>query len=282
MSEYPTHGRRDATAEARSAPQNGAAGAPQPRHMMPCACHCAACGDGVCVVLCAGLHALFDGKADVVDQILRQYYGACGWGTARFDAGIGCVQYGPGLGDVIAAGSSDGRIHLICAQTGEKILCPLSCDSHVFSIDWHDNRIVAGCHDGTIKVFDAQSGDRLSTVRGHSADVNSVAWSPDGTKLASGSDDRTVRIWEAATGKQLWQLRGHDREVMSVSWSPDGTRLASGSLDARVLIWDAASGEQLCSLNGHSEDNPECLCEHPSEENGFEYTANPECPVRGA
>ena len=108
MSEYPTHGRRDATAEARSAPQNGAAGAPQPRHMMPCACHCAACraaghGDGVCVVLCAGLHALFDGKADVVDLVWRHYYGACGWGTARFDAGIDCVQYGPGLGDVIAA-----------------------------------------------------------------------------------------------------------------------------------------------------------------------------------
>ena len=68
---------------------------------------------------------MFDGKADVVDLVLRHYYGACGWGTARFDAGIRCVQYGPGLGDVIAAGASDGRIHFICAQTGEKILCPL-------------------------------------------------------------------------------------------------------------------------------------------------------------
>ena len=155
-----------------SAPQNGAAGTPQPRHMTPCACHCAACraaghGDGACVVLCAGLHALFDGKADVVDMVLRQYYGACGWGTARFDAVILCVQCGP-AGDVIAAGSSDGRIHFICAQTGEKILCPLS---------------------------------------GHSDWVRSIAWSPDGTKLASGSDDATVRIWEAATGKQLSQLR---------------------------------------------------------------------------
>ena len=163
---------RDVTSAAGSAPQEGAAGAPQPRHMTPCACHCAACrvaghGDGACVVLCAGLHALFDGKADVVDLCLRHYYGACSWGTARFDAGIQCVQYGPGLGDVIAAGTSDGRIHFICAQTGEKILSPLSCDSPVLSIDWHENRIVAGCHDGTIKVFDAQSGDRLSTVRGH-------------------------------------------------------------------------------------------------------------------
>ena len=124
-----THG-RDVTSAAGSAPQEGAAGAPQPRHMAPCACHCAACGaaghgDGACVVLCAGLHALFDGRADVVDLVLRHYYGAGGWGTARFDAGVLCVQYGPDLGDVIAAGAADGRIHFICAQTGEKFLSPL-------------------------------------------------------------------------------------------------------------------------------------------------------------
>ena len=50
--------------------------------------------------------------------------GACGWDTARFDTSIRCVQYGP-AGDVIAAGVSAGRIHFICAQTGEKLLCPL-------------------------------------------------------------------------------------------------------------------------------------------------------------
>ena len=51
----------------------------------------------------------------------------------------------------------------------------------------------------------------FSPLSGHSRAVNSVAWSPDGTKLASGSNDETVRIWEAATGKQLWQLTGHTR-----------------------------------------------------------------------
>ena len=161
MSEYPALGRRDATAEARSAPQNGAAGAPQPRHTTPSACHCAACraaghGDGACVVLCAGLHALFDGKADVVDLCLRHYYGACSWGTARFDAGIQCVQYGPGLGDVIAAGAADGRIHFICAQTGEKILCPLKFDSSVRSVAFSPDgtTLAAGCGNGKVYFLD--------------------------------------------------------------------------------------------------------------------------------
>ena len=75
-----TQGRgRDATAEARSAPQNGAAGAPQPRHMTPCACHCAACrvaGHGnKCVEIRKALLRLF-GKADVVEKVLEHYYGA--------------------------------------------------------------------------------------------------------------------------------------------------------------------------------------------------------------
>ena len=115
-----------APAHAGSAPQNGAAGN-APRHMTPCACHCAACraaGHGnKCVVLRMGLLRLFHDEADPVDLVLQHYYhGASGWDTARFDSGIRSVQYGP-AGDVIAAGDSDGRIHLICTQTGAKILC---------------------------------------------------------------------------------------------------------------------------------------------------------------
>jgi len=263
MSEYPTHGRRDATAEARSVPQDGAAGAPQPRHMMPCACHCAACraaghGDGACVVLCAGLHALFDGKADVVDVLLRHYYGACGWGTVHIDAKIYCVQYGP-AGDVIAAGSSDGRIHFICAQTGEKILCPLRAHSDwVKAVAWSPcgQWLASGGDDKMVYVYDTKTFDVKWPLRGHSARVNCVDFSPDGLTIASGSgsqfeNDNSVRVWDAKTGKQLWQLTGHQRQVSSVHFSPDGKRIVSGSWDSTVRVWDPSTGEQLCQLTGH-------------------------------
>ena len=158
-------------------PLLAAAGASRCRRMTPCACHCAACraaghGDGACVVLCAGLHALLAGKADVVDLVLRHYYGACGWGTARFDAGIQCVQYGPGLGDVIAAGASDGRIHFICAQTGEKILCPLNVDAGIggvlsVSFSPSGDMVAAGCYNGKIHFMDAAAGQIKSSVSGH-------------------------------------------------------------------------------------------------------------------
>ena len=99
--------------------QNGAARS-APHHMTPCACHCAACHGNTCVVLRMGLLRLFQDKADIVDLVFRHYHGASGWGTARLDTPIFCVQYGPS-GDVIAAGAENG-IHLICAQTGAKIL----------------------------------------------------------------------------------------------------------------------------------------------------------------
>ncbi|MBQ2387231.1 MAG: hypothetical protein II300_08135, partial [Bacteroidales bacterium] len=71
----------------------------------------------------------------------------------------------------------------------------------------------------------------------HSDFVNSVAYSPDGTKIISGSDDGTIKIWDANTGKYLKTLEGHSDWVNSVAYSPDGTKIISGSDDGTIKIW---------------------------------------------
>ncbi|RYP19456.1 hypothetical protein DL767_009644 [Monosporascus sp. MG133] len=93
----------------------------------------------------------------------------------------------------------------------------------------------------------------LSTLAGHDDSVFSVAFSPDGSRLASGSDDRTVKVWDAATGACLSTLAGHRDLVISVAFSPDGSRLASGSWDCTVKVWDAATGACLLMLEGHGD-----------------------------
>jgi WD40 repeat protein len=96
------------------------------------------------------------------------------------------------------------------------------------------------------------TGEQLVTLEGHSGYVNSVIWSPDGSKVVSGSEDKTIRIWHAASGTLTTTLRGHSTEVRSVAWSPDGSKVVSGSMDKTIRIWDGISGTLTTTLQGHS------------------------------
>jgi WD40 repeat protein/tRNA A-37 threonylcarbamoyl transferase component Bud32 len=97
--------------------------------------------------------------------------------------------------------------------------------------------------------------ERLS-LKGHTGPVRGVAYSPDGTRLASASNDGTVKVWDAATGQLALSLTGHTAVVLSVAYSPDGKRLASagGELDkpGEVKVWDLATGQEALSLKGHT------------------------------
>jgi predicted NACHT family NTPase len=126
------------------------------------------------------------------------------------------------------------------------------------------------------------------------SDVNSVAITPDGSKIVSGSDDNTIRIWDIQSQSELavlnlessvtsvaitpdgskivsgsykeirvWDIQsqsqlavlfGHENTVRSVAITPDGSKIVSGSGDNTIRVWDIESGSELAVLKGHESD----------------------------
>ena len=95
-------------------------------------------------------------------------------------------------------------------------------------------------------------GTTLFTYHGHSDWVWSVAWSPDGKRIASASGDETAQVWDATNGDHLIRYTGHSDSVYSVSWSPGGGRIASASYDKTVQIWDPTFGDHFYTYTGHT------------------------------
>src|SRR5207248_1566890 len=90
-------------------------------------------------------------------------------------------------------------------------------------------------------------------LKGHQGSVMAVAFSPDGTILASSSRDTTIKLWDARTGKLERTLTDHTRVVFDVTFSPKGDLLASGSWDKTIKLRDARTGKVIRTLEGHGD-----------------------------
>ena len=114
-----------------------------------------------------------------------------------------------------------------------------------------DGALLAVASSIGIWLYDANSGAEVYLLSGHTRPVFSVAFSPDGSALASSAvaGDNTVRLWDIRTGDPLKIFEGHANHITSVAFSPDGLTLAAGD-GKNIRLWDVRTGERLRTLRG--------------------------------
>jgi WD40 repeat protein len=236
---------------------------------------CSLCGGAghshsTCVLVGAALHRwmlqLGPGKdmTLVVDIILRLLM--WGWREACFDDKITCLSYTK-WGDVIAVSvlcesegavaGTEGNIFFMNAQTGEKILCPVTVDSWVNSVAFSpDGSIIAAANNYEIQLFDVQTQAKLgSPLTAEPCHVDSMAFSPDGSIIAAVylMLRSKIQLFDAQTQTKLGSPLTVDDVVESVAFSPD----ADGSIIAvacgeKIQLFDAQTQAKLGSpLTGH-------------------------------
>jgi eukaryotic-like serine/threonine-protein kinase len=147
----------------------------------------------------------------------------------------------------LASASAEGTVKLWDAtRLGEKQEARLTLRARVpgmtltLTFSPEGRRLATVSEENTVKIWDVEKGGELQTLRGHSGEPYTVAFSPDenGRWLASAGEDSTVKVWDSHTGRLVRTFRGHTGLVSSVAFSPDGRYLISGSRDKTVKVWD--------------------------------------------
>ncbi|MFO0846525.1 MAG: nuclear transport factor 2 family protein, partial [Gemmataceae bacterium] len=179
------------------------------------------------------------------------------------NVGIDSVAISPD-GRLVAAACRDRSVRVWDRETGRQRLELIGHDHSVKSVVFHPGgrQLASGGFDGKIVLWDVVKGVKLHELRGHrqaetanNAGITTLAYSPDGRRLASASLHDSVRgevkVWDTSTGVEAYSLDGK----RAVAFSPDGSRVAAGAGGGaepwQLRVWDATPRPEVGVRQAH-------------------------------
>jgi len=93
------------------------------------------------------------------------------------------------------------------------------------------------------RLWNAQSGQLTAALTGHTGEVLTGSFSPDGARVVTSAQDKTVRVRDAMTGKQQIAFGEHKTSISAAFFFPDNSRVVSIGSEGKAMVWNASTGE---------------------------------------
>ncbi|MGW3209698.1 nSTAND1 domain-containing NTPase [Streptomyces sp. NPDC001135] len=157
-------------------------------------------------------------------------------------------------GQVAAVFHAGDAVHVTAPGARPRTI-PADGDARPLSVAWQPggDRLAVACSGGRVEIVDPASGRRTAVLRTAYGVVDRVAWSPDGSLLATvGHDFLTVaygtEVWDPRGGRRLGRAEGAGRGTGVLAWSPDGRRLVTAEKEGPLVVLDARTGRRLLDV----------------------------------
>jgi hypothetical protein len=157
-------------------------------------------------------------------------------------------------GNYVFGGTDDGKLIRWDISNGDakELYDNRQQAINALSLNGTGTRIAMGDISGNIIIIESAAGKRIAQVKGHTARIQDIAYSPDNSQLATSSYDGTIRIWNASRlSENPVVITEHESWALAIAFSPDGRTLVSSSEKGVVFYWPSRTkymADQICNF----------------------------------